>query len=369
LKRDIVPIIVISALKGLTDTLKDIEEKNIKDDAEKKDLILAQGELLSANILHRILETKGLETVYFEPDDDRFPIILESYDGYREIDFRKTQDSLVGGVKNLVDRKIIPIIPGFVGKTEEGKIKTLERGGSDTTAVVLGTALQISKVFLLKDVPGILRCDPEIGNSKKILNEVDVARAIQLGKNGSEVINPHALAYKRKNTEIRIVNYDNSEFFNEGTRITGELEILEKIDISNRISLVSLLTNDGKIELNRYLDLLNENNLEYISRFESNGSYSLCVPENESDEIIDLWHREIRRRDDDIFIGLEDDLSLLEIQFNCVPEISRYIYKIQKKMIDDSVKVLYSKFDSGRFTAVFKENRLNEIDKVFEAIK
>ncbi|MBS3817258.1 MAG: hypothetical protein KGY76_06815 [Candidatus Thermoplasmatota archaeon] len=369
LTKDIIPIIVISALHGLTDTLEDIGRNNIENQAGNEDEILAEGEILSARILHRILDHKGLESKCLRAEEDDFPIVLKRSDGTQKIDLSKTQSKIDSVVKPLVNREIIPIIPGFIGKTDDKKIKTLERGGSDTSAVVLGSALQLPEVVLLKDVPGILRCDPDIRESEELLEEIDVEKALQLGNNGSEVINPNALRYKRKNTKIRIVNFDNNEFFQEGTKIVGEFEVFKEIDISHPVSLVSLLTNGKKVQIDGYLESLRESDVKCLSRFESNDSYSFCVQEKKADDVVDNWQDEIREKDDDILIGLEDDLSILEIKFNYLPDVSRYIYKIQKEMIENSVEVLYTKFDSTRFTMVFKKEDLKKVKKVFEVVR
>ena len=81
----------------------------------------------------------------------------------------------------LVEKGTIPVIAGFLGKTKDGKITTLGRGGSDTTAFILAEAINADQVVLVTDADGIMSGDPKIIASPKRLPEIDVNTLVGLG--------------------------------------------------------------------------------------------------------------------------------------------------------------------------------------------
>jgi aspartate kinase len=123
---------------------------------EKKDLddILSMGERTSIRIFSAALRSNDADSCYFDPIDQNRPVITD--DAFQNANpiavecEKKIKDCIVP----IVEKGTIPVIPGFIGKTKDGKITTLGRGGSDTPAFVLAQALNADQIILVTDADG-----------------------------------------------------------------------------------------------------------------------------------------------------------------------------------------------------------------------
>ena len=79
-----------------------------------------------------------------------------------------------------MEKGVIPVVAGFLGKTKDGKITTLGRGGSDTTAFILAEALGADEIVLVTDADGIMSGDPKIVSNPERLKEIDVNTLVGL---------------------------------------------------------------------------------------------------------------------------------------------------------------------------------------------
>ena len=127
------------------------------------------------------------------------------------------------GVLPVMERGVIPVVAGFLGKTKDSKITTLGRGGSDTTAFVLAEALGADEIVLVTDADGIMSGDPKIVCNPERLSEIDVNTLVGLADSGAKFIHSKALKYKPKNINIRVINLAHGDLSREGTVITGAL--------------------------------------------------------------------------------------------------------------------------------------------------
>ncbi len=369
LERGYNPVLVLSALKGLTDNLLDIINRNLSKDSNLTDSILSEGELLSTRIIDKILTHKNYKSKIIDINKDDFPIVTLKEENTVKVDIKETKVKLQNILISSIEENKIPIIPGFVGKTKEDEITTLGRGGSDTTAVLVGSLIEASEVVLLKDVPGILKCDPNISKSDKIIEKINVHRAVELGSNGGEVINPDALRYKRKVTDIRIVNYDNQNFLEDGTKITGSINIITEANIHDSKVLVSLVSNSNINKFDKYREVVSNEYKEPVYSFRSNTSYSMCIDKNKVKEIVNHLHELIKENDEDVAIGLVKDISLIEIKSNYRPDFSDVFYKIHQALCKNSITIVNSKLDSNELYMIVKEQDVEKLKNILKVIK
>lgn len=363
------PIVVLSALNGLTDNLLDIIKHNVTKDSSISNSILSEGELLSTRIINKILTHKNFSSKIIDIDRENFPIVTSKEKDTVNIDIEETRTKLQSILRPLIEEGTIPIIPGFVGKTKEGKITTLGRGGSDTTAVLVGSIMEACEVVLLKDVPGILRCDPNISMSDEIIDKINVHRAVELGLNGGKVINPDSLKYKRKNTDIRIVDYDNDDFLEEGTRITGSIDIITETDIHETKVLISLVSHSDINNLEKYRELaLNDCN-ELACSFKSNNTYSICIEKNNLKETVNNIHGLIKKNDENIAICYEEDISLIEINSNYLPNYSDMFSRIHQELRKNSISVVNFKTDSNKLYLIVKNQDIEKLKNILKVIR
>ncbi len=217
--------VVVSAMGKTTDVLMTTAKNASKGKLEKKDLddILSMGERTSIRIFSAALKTNGAESCYFDPIDSNWPIITDSAFQNANPILKDCEKNIRECVLPLIERGVIPVVAGFLGKTKDGKITTLGRGGSDTTAFVLAEALGADEIVLVTDADGIMSGDPKIVSNPERLSQIDVNTLVGLADSGAKFIHSKALKYKPKNINVRVINHAHGNISKEGTVITGAL--------------------------------------------------------------------------------------------------------------------------------------------------
>src|SRR3989339_355231 len=128
--------VVVSAMGKTTDVLMSTAKNTSNGKLQKHELddILSMGERTSVRIFSAALRNSGVDACYFDPMDSKWPIITDdSFQNANPI-VKECEKNIKECILPLVEKGTIPVIAGFVGKTKDGKITTLGRGGSDTTA-------------------------------------------------------------------------------------------------------------------------------------------------------------------------------------------------------------------------------------------
>ncbi|VVB65744.1 putative aspartokinase [Candidatus Gugararchaeum adminiculabundum] len=178
------------------------------------DRVIAFGERAVVPIVAGYLNDAGIPAIALDGADAGF--ITDSVFGNATVHGDKLQ---------LVKEKIsacgnkVPIVAGFVGKTEDGFITTLGRGGSDYTATVIGAAMKC-EVVLFKDVNGLMTADPKIVPNAKIVREINHLDALEIAHYGSRVIfEKSVVPAMRAKIPLRIKPFNSSE---PGTLVTSE---------------------------------------------------------------------------------------------------------------------------------------------------
>ncbi len=217
--------VVVSAMGKTTDVLMTTAKNASNGKLEKKDLddILSMGERTSIRIFSTALRTNGAESCYFDPIDSNWPIITDSAFQNANPILKDCEKNIRECVLPIMEKGVIPVVAGFLGKTKDGKITTLGRGGSDTTAFVLAEALGADEIVLVTDADGIMSGDPKILSNVERLKEIDVNTLVGLADSGAKFIHSKALKYKPKNINVRVINHARGNLSEEGTLVTGGL--------------------------------------------------------------------------------------------------------------------------------------------------
>ncbi len=217
--------VVVSAMGKTTDVLMTTAKNASNGKLEKKDLddILSMGERTSIRIFAAALKTNGAESCYFDPIDSTWPIITDSAFQNANPILKDCEKNIRECVLPIMNKGIIPVVAGFLGKTKDGKITTLGRGGSDTTAFVLAEALGADEIVLVTNADGVMSGDPKIVSNPERLREIDVNTLVGLADSGAKFIHSKALKYKPKNINIKVINHAHGNLASEGTIITGAL--------------------------------------------------------------------------------------------------------------------------------------------------
>ena len=141
----------------------------------------------------------------------------------------------------------IVICPGFQGYSQNGKITTLGRGGSDLSAVAIGVAIDATEVEIYSDVNGIYTADPRIVPDAKKLDYISYAEMLELSKNGAKVLNHRCVQLAAKNN---IVIHARSSFDNQkGTYVLGDEKIMKDHLNQLIISGITGSQNEARITL------------------------------------------------------------------------------------------------------------------------
>jgi len=191
------PVVVVSAMgrKGApyaTDTLITLAQEEFPEiDARNLDLLLSCGEIISSVIMVQALRRVGLRAVALT--GGQAGIITNRSFGDATV-LRVEPDRIIKYLKD----GYVAVVAGFQGVTEDGEITTLGRGGSDTTAVVLGVALQADYVDIFTDGEGVMTADPRIVPEAQILRGLTYTEAAEIVQQGAKVIHHKAMDVARE---------------------------------------------------------------------------------------------------------------------------------------------------------------------------
>jgi len=181
--------------------------------------VVAMGERTSARIFSAALKAQGADSKYFEPNQDEWPVITDSNFTDAKPLLEETCRRVKAHLEPLLG-KVIPVVCGFLGRDEHGRVTTLGRGGSDTTALLLANCLKAEEVILVKETEGVMSADPKIVPDAKPLPKLDIHEMFTLAYGGAKIVKAEALKYKLPNQRLRVVRFSNS-LKSGGTEIVG----------------------------------------------------------------------------------------------------------------------------------------------------
>lgn len=119
----------------------------------------------------------------------------------------QTRENAHALIEPLVERQIVPVAPGFIGRTITGYVTTLGRNGSDYSATVIGAALDCVEVSIYTDVDGVLTADPRLVANARLLTHLSYAEAARLSWFGAKVLHPRTLIpIAPRNIPVRVRN-------------------------------------------------------------------------------------------------------------------------------------------------------------------
>ena len=230
-------IVVVSAMSGVTNNLIDLVNQTSKNfSLSEHDVVLSTGEQITSALLSIALEELSLKARSWM--GWQVPIVSDNTHGKAVIKDIKTSN-IMGSIK----KGYIAIVSGFQGISEDNRITTLGRGGSDTTAVALAAAFSADRCDIYTDVDGVYTTDPRIVKKPKKLDFITSAEILELASQGAKVLQTRSVALAMKyNVNLRVL----SSFANvPGTLIAEERGNMEKSEISG----IAHSLNEAKITL------------------------------------------------------------------------------------------------------------------------
>jgi len=155
-----------------------------------RDAVVAAGEQLSAPLLAAALRAAGVAAVALEA---RRLIATDSRFGDATVELERT-GRRVRRLLARLPRGVVPVIPGFYGGDRRGRVTTLGRGGSDTTATVLGAVLQAERVEIFTDVDGVLSAPPRLVPEAEVVPSLSFDEALAIAAHGGKVLHHKSIS-------------------------------------------------------------------------------------------------------------------------------------------------------------------------------
>ncbi len=221
LGRGVGVVVVVSAMKGVTDNLLTLSRGvNPNMEASLVDELLSSGEKTSARLVAASLAQHGLRPVVIDTDSPGWPVITDDRhqdaNPIMDVTRQRSRETLMP----IIARGDVPIVCGFLGRTTTGKVTTLGRGGSDTTAVLLGNCLGSKEVVLIKDVDGVFSSDPGKVKNPQLIESLNGEEAELLAAGGAKFLHLKALSYQAPGLKIRVTSLQKLD---AGTVIEGDI--------------------------------------------------------------------------------------------------------------------------------------------------
>jgi aspartate kinase len=157
-------------------------------DAPLADRVLSQGERIAVHWLCHELKAAGLPAVAVE--SDHLGLITDNAYGASCILFDRSRIPVRRGLRRWLARGEIPVVTGYFGRSLEGRVATLGRGGSDYAASSIGALIGASRVELVKRHVAVLSADPRIVHDARPIPELSYEEAEELAQFGARVLHP-----------------------------------------------------------------------------------------------------------------------------------------------------------------------------------
>ena len=216
--------VVVSAMSGVTNQLvKYCNDIAPLHDPREYDAVVSSGEQVTSGLLALALQEIGLPARSFQG----WQAAVHTDDAHAKarilgIDAKQLEDSLARGE--------VAVVAGFQGVAASGRITTLGRGGSDTSAVALAAALQADRCDIYTDVDGVYTCDPRIVRKARKLDKITYEEMLEMASLGAKVLQTRSVEMAM-NHRVRVQVLSSFEDV-PGTLVVDEDEIVEKEVVS-----------------------------------------------------------------------------------------------------------------------------------------
>ncbi|KRB46716.1 MAG: aspartate kinase [Pseudomonadota bacterium] len=239
--------VVVSAMSGKTNELVAWTDgagpaaQGIAPSDDEYDTVVASGEQVTAGLLAMTLRNMGLPAKSWL--GWQIPIIADEAHGRARID-----DIPPEKLSAALDAGEIAVIAGFQGVTRDGRIATLGRGGSDTSAVAIAAAVKAVRCDIYTDVDGVYTTDPRIESKARKLNKISYEEMLEMASLGAKVLQTRSVELAMaQNVPLRVLSsfVEPGEAPGQGTIVCDEEEIMEKRIVSG----VAYSRDEAKISL------------------------------------------------------------------------------------------------------------------------
>jgi aspartate kinase len=217
--------VVVSAMAGTTNQLVAWVEgtAGLGYDRAEYDVVVSSGEQVTSGLLALALQSIGVAAQSFL--GWQVPVETDTAHGRARI-----RAIVPARLVAALDRGEVAVVPGFQGVSPEGRITTLGRGGSDTSAVALAAALRAERCDIFTDVEGVYTSDPRIVAKARKLGQVTYEEMLEMASQGAKVLQTRSVALAMQHgVRVQVLSSFNDE---PGTLVVDEGEIVEQQVVS-----------------------------------------------------------------------------------------------------------------------------------------
>jgi len=216
-------IVIVSAMSGKTNELVGwVEQTSPLFDAREYDAVVSSGENVTAGLMALTLQEMGVPARSWQ--GWQVPInTTAAYSAARFVDIpRKNLD------QKFAEGFKVAVVAGFQGLSPEGRVTTLGRGGSDTTAVAFAAAFGAERCDIYTDVDGVYTTDPRITSRARKLDKIAFEEMLELASLGAKVLQTRSVELAmRYKVRLRVLSSFEDTDESSGTLICDEDEIME----------------------------------------------------------------------------------------------------------------------------------------------
>ncbi len=234
-------IVVLSAMSGVTNKMQEYIDEIESNEIIENDLILTSGEAVSVGLLSAILKKRNIKSIPLL--GWQIPIITDSnHQKAKILNIDKVRID-----KYLNDYDVL-VVAGFQGVDIDGKITSLGRGGSDTTAVAVAAAVDADRCDIYTDVDGVYSTDPNMEPKAKKINKLAFEEMLEMSSTGAKVLHTRSVELAMKNNlTLQVLSSITRQ---SGTLVVDESKLIEKEIVSG----VSFSNNESKLTLSGIAD-------------------------------------------------------------------------------------------------------------------
>lgn len=234
--------VVVSAMAGETNRLVDlVRQAGALHDAREYDAVVATGEQVTSGLMAVVLQSMGVPARSFQ--GWQIPLKTDASHGRARI-----RDIDPGLMLERMAEGVVPVIAGFQGLSDMGRITTLGRGGSDTSAVALAAALGANRCDIFTDVDGVYTCDPRIVTRARKLERITYEEMLEMASLGAKVLQTRSVELAM-NHRVRVQVLSSFED-KPGTLVVDEDEIMEHEVVSG----IAYNRDEAKLTLRQVAD-------------------------------------------------------------------------------------------------------------------
>ncbi len=234
-------IVIVSAMSGKTNELVGwVNETSPFYDAREYDAVVSSGENVTAGLMALTLQEMDVPARSWQ--GWQVPLLTTSAHGAARI-----EDIPPANIsQKFAEGMRVAVVAGFQGISPEGRITTLGRGGSDTTAVAFAAAFEAERCDIYTDVDGVYTTDPRVCAKARKLDRIAFEEMLELASLGAKVLQTRSVELAmRYNVKLRVLSSFEEMSDEAGTLVCGEDQIME----SKVVSGVAFSRDEAKLTL------------------------------------------------------------------------------------------------------------------------